>query len=142
MQNLNKSWPCGLKYDMRHWMNFHLSTQKSDKLYFDGLFLFKAYVSAKKINKNYVSWHWRVMQNLKENWLVTWFVKSILCLSRKSTEELCAITLENDAKLEEKLTCALKNDMRNLAYFNRTLKSCTLMSSFWSRSVIMFDGLS
>ena len=51
----------------------------------------------------------------------------------KSTEELCVITLKNDAKFEEKLSCALKNDMRNLSNFDPTLKSlkiCTLMGSF------------
>ena len=35
------------------------------------LFLSKAYnFSARKFQRNYVSWHWRLMQNLKENWLV------------------------------------------------------------------------
>ena len=46
---------------------------------------------------------------------------------KKSTEELCAMTLKNDAKFEEELTCALKNDVRNLAKFGefhwRTQKS-------------------
>ena len=36
-----------------------------------GLFLSKAYVSARKFHRNYASWYWRVMQNLKENWLVS-----------------------------------------------------------------------
>ena len=39
----------------------------------------------------------------------------------KSTEELRVITLKNDAKFEEELTCALKNDMKykllELKYF-------------------------
>ena len=26
-------------------------------------------------HRNYVSWHWRVMQNLKESWLVAWKMK-------------------------------------------------------------------
>ena len=38
-----------------------------------GLFLFKAYnVSVRKFQRNFVSWHWKVMQNLKKNWLVAW----------------------------------------------------------------------
>ena len=41
---------------------------------------------------------------------------------RKSTEELYIITLKNDAKFEEELTFALKNDMRNL-HFNGLLLS-------------------
>ena len=35
------------------------------------LFLAKVYVSVGKLQRNYVSWHWRVLQNLKENWVVT-----------------------------------------------------------------------
>ena len=52
----------------------------------------------------------------------------------KRAEELCVITLENDAKFEEEMTCALKNDMRNLANFDLTLESLkifSLMGSFW-----------
>ena len=33
------------------------------------------------------------------------------------------MTLKNDSKFEEKLTCGLKNDMRNLENFTRALKS-------------------
>ena len=29
-------------------------------------------VWAKEVQKSYLSWHWRVMQNLKKNWLVVW----------------------------------------------------------------------
>ena len=38
----------------------------------------------------------------------------------KSTEQLCLTTLKSDAKFEEKLTLASKNDMRNLVNFNAT----------------------
>ena len=69
MQNLNKLWPCGFKNGMRNWVNFH----KTEKLYIDELFLSKAYnISVRKFHRKYVSWHWRVVQNLKENWLVAW----------------------------------------------------------------------
>ena len=36
-------------------------------------FFSKAYVSGRKFQRNYVSWHWRLMQNLKENWLLANF---------------------------------------------------------------------
>ena len=39
-------------------------------------------------------------------------------MSQKSTEELRVIILKNDAKFEKELTCALKNDMRNLINFH------------------------
>ena len=73
MQNLNKTWPCSSKNDMRNRLNFHQSTQMSEKLHFDGLFLSKTYnVSAWKRHGNYVLWHGMVMQNFKENWRVAW----------------------------------------------------------------------
>ena len=119
-----------------------------------------------RIEKSYVSWHWRVMQSLKKNWLLvpkmTWgiwwilkwavaslkictfmyyFCRKYIMLEPKSTEELCVITLTNDAKFEKKLTCTLKKRMRNLANFDPAVKSltiCTLMGSFWPKN-IMFE---
>ena len=60
-------------------------------------------------------------------------LKVYYVLSHKSADELCVTTLKNDAKFEEDLTCALKNDMKNLADFIpslATLKVCALMDSF------------
>ena len=38
---------------------------------FNGLFLIKVYnATAKKLQKSYIWWHWRLMQNLKEIWSV------------------------------------------------------------------------
>ena len=39
-------------------------------------------------------------------------------MSLKLTEELCVMTMKNDAKFEEKLTCRFKIDMRNLTNFD------------------------
>ena len=39
-------------------------------------------------------------------------------MSLKSTEELCAMAMKNDAKFEEKLTYRFKIDMRNLINFD------------------------
>ena len=39
-------------------------------------------------------------------------------MSLKFTEELCVITIENDGKCEEELTCQFKIDMRNLTNFD------------------------
>ena len=52
------------------------------------------------------------------------FVQSWKCMSLKFTGELCVITMKNDAKFEEELTCQFKIDMRNLTNFDpRTRKS-------------------
>ena len=42
-------------------------------LLLDWSLLCKVYnVWTKKVQSSYISWHWRVMQNLKKNWLVVW----------------------------------------------------------------------
>ena len=145
----------GLKNNIRNLAKFHASSWKSKNLHFNGLILSKANkVLDKKVQKSYVSWQWRVTQS--DSWFHKWhqqfdefqceqwqvwkfalccstFVESILYLSQKSGEELRAITLKNDAKFEEELTCALKNDMGNLVNFTGTLKNleiCTLRDFF------------
>ena len=39
-------------------------------------------------------------------------------MSLKSTEELCVMTMKNNAKFEEELTCYFKTHMRNLRNFD------------------------
>ena len=39
-------------------------------------------------------------------------------MSLKFTEELFVMTMKNDAKFEEELTCRFKIDMRNLTNFD------------------------
>ena len=45
------------------------------------------------------------------------FVQSRKCMSLKFAEELCVMTMKNDTKIEEELTCRFKIDMRNLMNF-------------------------
>ena len=40
----------------------------------------------------------------------------------KFTGELCVMTMKNDAKIEEELTCQFKIDMRNLTNFDLTTR--------------------
>ena len=54
------------------------------------------------------------------------FIQSRKCMSLKFTEELCIMTMKNDARFEEELTCYFKIDMRNLTNFDpSTWKSQT-----------------
>ena len=74
---------CGLKNALRNLIKFHGSSRKSWNSNFDGLLLSKAYKDLdEKVKKSYVSWHWRVMQSLKKNWLLvpkmTWGIWWIL----------------------------------------------------------------
>ena len=39
-------------------------------------------------------------------------------MSFKCTVELCVMTMKNDAKIEEELTCRFKIDMRNFKSFD------------------------
>ena len=101
-----------------------------------------------------------MMENLKTNWLVvsklTWGIWQILTQAlenlknlhfnglllnkvynvwaKKRIGEFCLMTLNIDATFEGELTCAFKNDMRDLTNFHQilfgTVKIGTLMGSF------------
>ena len=69
-----------LKNDMRNLLNFRLSNGKSENLHFHVLLLSVAYkVSAKNVRKNFLSWHWRKIQNLGEKWLFIWKMTWGIC---------------------------------------------------------------
>ena len=80
----------GFKNDMRNLANFHQNTRKCQNWYFHGILLSKVKNAwAKNLQKSYKWWHWRMMKNLKRNWLVaskltqgiwqnlTWKLKSL-----------------------------------------------------------------
>ena len=50
------------------------------------------------------------------------FVQSRKCMSLKFTEELCVMTMKNDTKIEEELTCHFKIDMRNSTNFDPSIQ--------------------
>ena len=41
-------------------------------------------------------------------------------MSLEFTEELCVMTMKNDTKIEEELTCRFKIDMRNFTNFDQS----------------------
>ena len=57
--------------------------------------------------------------------------------AKKIVGEFCLMVLKIDATFEGKLTCAFKNDMRNLANFHQSmfesLKIGILMGSFYAK---------
>ena len=109
-----------------------------------GFFWTKYMFELKKVYGSYVWWHWILIQHLKENLLVlsklTWgiiasfhqstfevykfevwwdpFIQSRKCMSLKFTGEFCVMTMKNDTKFEQELTCQFKIDMRNLTFFD------------------------
>ena len=134
-----------MKNDVRYLANFHKSSRKSEKLHFDGLLLSKAYNDlCEKVQKSYISRHWRVMQSLRKNWLLvrkmTWGIWWILILNLKICTLMCYFCqwhmnfqlkkyrrivsqeteLKTDPNFEEKLTFCLTNDMKNWVNFNKS----------------------
>ena len=103
------------------------------KLKSDAKFEKKVTLGSKNDMRNLVNFD--ASSGKSENWHfdVLLLSKIYYVLSKKSTEELCVITLKNKAKFEKELICTLKNNMRNWVNFNSTLeilKICTLMGSF------------
>ena len=84
-------------------------------------------------------------------WILTWPLENLKTFrfigfllnkaynvwAKKSIGKFCLMTLNIDATFERKLTCAFKNDMRNLANFNQSmfesLKLGTFMGSFYPK---------
>ena len=61
-------------------------------LHFNGLLLTKVYAELKKIQRSYLSWHWKVIQNLKRSWIVsstlTWRIWLISTQALKNLKNL------------------------------------------------------
>ena len=53
----------------------------------------------------------------------------MLCLNSKTTEELCLLAVNIDAKFGGKLFCAFKNDMGNLAKIQRLKSSDSILEN-------------
>ena len=101
----------------------------SPNLYFDRVLLLKEYkISAKKVQRTYVTWHWRAMENFKKNQFVIskmtiiWWILIRALKSLKNWHfdwSLRFMNLKSHAKFKENLTCGLENGSRNLANFHQ-----------------------
>ena len=72
---------CCLKND-KNLVHFDQITQNSQNYRFGWFLLGKVCkVSPKKVQRSYVSWHWRVMENLKKNclavWRMAWWIRQV-----------------------------------------------------------------
>ena len=45
-------------------------------------------------------------------------------MTLKFKEELCVMTMKNDTKIEEELTCRFKTDMSNFTNFDPSTQKC------------------
>ena len=72
MQNLKKNWFAVSKIT-RIWWILIRALKSLKNLHFDWSLSCKIYnVWPKEVQRSSLSWHWKVMQNLKKNWLVVW----------------------------------------------------------------------
>ena len=121
---------CGLKNDIKNLVNFHTSNRKFENLHSEWLLLPNTYKVFNDM-RNLVSF------NARSDIMCILCVGSILCGGIMwKRRELCIISLKNDAKFEEKMTRALKNDIRNLTSFDPALeKNLHFMASFWLKCI-------
>ena len=144
MQNLKKNWSVISKIT-RIWWNLTRALKSLKNLHFHLLLLCKVFnVWPKKVW--WVIFHdtegWCKMWRKTDLWFGKWheeygkfsskhleglklglwwnpLIQSRKSMSFKSAEELRVMTMKNDAKFEEKLTCHFKTDLRNLMNFDR-----------------------
>ena len=91
--NFEEKLTCGLKKDLRNLGNFHQSSGKSQNWDFDGILSSKVEkVWLWNLQRSYVSWQWRIIQNLKMNWVVisklTWRIEQILTRALENLKKL------------------------------------------------------
>ena len=121
-------------YQGANLVKFYVISRKSKILHFDGLLLSKlCTVSAKKVQKSYLLWHWRVIQSLKKNslfvWKMTWEIWRILTRPVKNLKirtlvgYFCQKYVMFELKwyrrvVSWKKTYGFKNYVRNLVNFH------------------------
>ena len=153
MRNLKKNWSVVSKMT-RIWEILTRALKSLKNLHFHWFLLWKVFIVwPKKVQRSYLSWHWRVMQNLKKNWLVVWKMTwEIWQIFTRALEE----SLQN-LHLDWFLLCKVNNMLgSNIIKFLMSFqnwhkkfddvwpkhlivsKICPLMSSF-SPKYIMFE---
>ena len=96
-------------------------------------FLLKVYkISAKKVQRSYVSWYWGVVENLKILFFFFKYGKNLLNFdpSTKKSKKFAHIYIswhwrdKENWKFEEKSTCGLESERRNLEDFHQSAWKC------------------
>ena len=128
----------------RIWRILTGAVESLKNLHFDWFPLRRVYnIWPKKVQRTYIRWRSRLMQNLKisDLWFGKWheelgklspehskvsksgiwwdpFIQRRKCMGLKFTEELWVMAMKNDAKFGEELTCCFKIEIRNLVNFD------------------------
>ena len=148
MQNLKRTWLASSKLTWGIWRIFTPALKNLKNLHFNRLLLTKVcnvwakkkYKRVmfngtkywckiwKKIDLCFQKWHEEFKKFSPEHFLNSknWdfdgilFIRSKKCTSLKFTDEFCIMTIKNDTKPEEELTCQFKTDVKNLTNFDPT----------------------
>ena len=132
MENLSENWLAVWKITT-NLVNLHVRSWMSENLLLMGSFCEQHKDSAKKVEKSYVSWHWRKIQTLKKKslfvWKMTWEIWWILirAVTNLKTCSLMGYFCQKYVMFELKyyrravswkITYGFKNDIRNLVNFH------------------------
>ena len=146
MQKLKRNWLVVLKLTRGTSQILTLALKSLKNLCFNWLLVTKVYIVwVTKVQRSYFSRHWRDMQiltcvlkkdlrNLTNFHQSTWkcqnwdFVQSRKGMTLKFAEELCVMTMKNNAESEEELTWHFKTDMRNLMKFDSSTQKSKIIA--------------
>ena len=158
IQNLKKNWLVVWKITSGIWQSFIRTLENLKIGIFMGSFCpkekmhelqtYRGFISNdtkewwkiwRGIDLSFQSWHkefdefW--LENSKVSKLYTlmccFWPKYIISELKRSTKELYFMTPECDAKFEERLTCGLENEMRNLANFHQSTQNSQNWGFHW-----------
>ena len=130
----------------RIWSILMQALKSLQNLHFNWSLLCKLYnFRSQKVQRSYLSWHWRIRQNLKKIWLavskITWGIWQIFIRTLESVRigtfvrSFCpnekmhklkiyrgvmGMALKNDEKSVVELTCRFKIDIKNLTNLDST----------------------
>ena len=134
----------GLKNYIRNLINFHASSRKSGKLHFDVFLLSKEYKFLMNKNRRVISqdtekegqiWEKLTLCSKSNPRSLVYFNASSGKSEKLHFDAMCHNTVEW-WKIWRETDFCFKNDLRNLASFDKTfesLKICTLMGSVWQK---------
>ena len=91
MLKLKSNWPVSSKLTWGIWQILTRALENLKNFHFNRLFLINVCnVWAKEVQRSYIWWHWRLMQNLKENWFMlskmTWRMCQIFVHRLKNSD--------------------------------------------------------
>ena len=74
IQNLERNRLVVSKLPWGIWQILTRALESLKSSHFSGLLLNKVYIlfELKKVQRRYLSWHWRMMENFRKNWLMVW----------------------------------------------------------------------